>query len=109
MTFKLQLLDDLSVIDQVDGVICSFYYNIRQIRTIRSSLTLDALHDVAYALIISLLDYCNTLYMIAPMCKLDRIQMLINTAAQVVSGHSRFDHIIDFVRLPVTQRVHFEV
>ena len=40
--------------------------------------------------------------------------MLIDTAARVVSGRSRFDHITDFVKdvlhwLPITQMVQFKV
>ena len=54
------------------------------------------------------------LYLNAPMCELHQLQMLINTAARVVSGRSRIDHIIDFVKdvlhwLPITQRVHLKV
>ena len=48
------------------------------------------------------------------MCELHWLQMLINTAARVVSVRSRFDHITDFVKdvlhwLPITKRVHFKV
>ena len=84
------------------------FATIRQLRTIRRSLTLDALRDAAYALTLSPLDYCNSLYMNASMCELHRLQLLINTAVRVVSGRSRFDHITDFVKdvlqwLPITQ------
>ena len=80
------------------------------LRTIRSSLTPDALRDAAYALILSRLDYSNALYLNAPMCEL---HMLINTAARVVSGRSRFDHITDFVKdvlhwLPITKKSTFQ-
>ena len=110
----VQLRGDLSVADQVSKVVRSCYYNIQQLRTIRSSLTSDALRDAAYALIWSRLDYCNALYLNAPMCELHRLQILINTAARVVPGRPRFDRITDFVKdvlhwLPITQRVHFKV
>ena len=110
----VQLRVDLSIIDQVGKVVRSCYYNIRQLRTIRSALTQDVLRDAVYALILSRLDYCNALYINYPTCELHRLQMLINTAARVVSGRSKFDHITDFVRnelhwLPVAQRVQFKV
>ena len=78
------------------------------------SLTLDALPDVAYALILYRLDYCNALFPNASVCELHQFQMLINTSAHVVSGSFRFDHITDFVKdvlhwLPITQRVYFKV
>ena len=40
----VQLRANLSVADQVGKIIRSCYYNIRQLRKIRSSLTSDALH-----------------------------------------------------------------
>ena len=63
---KVQLRANISVADQVSKVVRSCCYNIRQLQTIRSSLTLDALRDAAYALILSRLDYCNALYLNAP-------------------------------------------
>ena len=57
----VQLRADLSITDQVGKVVRSCYYNIRQLRTIRSALTPDALRDAAYALILFRLDYCNAL------------------------------------------------
>ena len=110
----MQLQADLSITDQVVKVVRSCYYNIRQLRTIRSALTPDAPRDAAYTLILSRLDYCDALYINCPTCELHRLQMLINTAARVVSGRSKFDPITDFVRnelhwLPVAQRVQFKV
>ena len=104
----IHLRADLLVADQVSKVVHSCYYSIRQLQTIRSSLTPNALRDAVYALILSRLDYCNALYLNATMCELHLLQMLINTAARVVSGRSRFDHITHFVKdvlhwLPITQ------
>ena len=73
----VQLRADLSAADQVSKIVRSCYYNIRQLRTIRSTLTSDVLRDAAYALILSRLDYCNTLYLIAHVCELHRLEMLI--------------------------------
>ena len=60
----VQFRADLSVADLVSKVVHSCCYNIRQLRTMRSSLTRDHLRDAAYALILSRLDYCNALYLI---------------------------------------------
>ena len=38
-------------------------------------------------------------YLNAPICELHHLQMLINVAARLVSGHFRFDHITDFVKM----------
>ena len=89
----VQLQADLSVADQVSKVIHSCYYNVIQLRTIRSSLTPDALYNAVNTLILSQLYYYNALFLNAPMCKLHRLQMLINTTAWVVFGCFRFDHL----------------
>ena len=82
-----------------------------------SSLTRDALCDTAYhayALVLSRLDYCNALYVNMPDSMMQQLQMLINTAARVISGRGRFCSITDFIRdnlhwLPAKQRVHFKI
>ena len=53
----VQLRLDLMINDQISTVVCSCNYTIRQLRAIRSSLSRDALRDVAYTLVLSRLDY----------------------------------------------------
>ena len=100
--------------DLVSAVVCSCNYNIRQVRAVRSALSRDALRDVAYALVLSRLDYCNSLYANATVTQMRRLQMIINMAASVVSGRRRFDPITDFIKrelhwLPVVERVQFKI
>ena len=87
----VQLRLDLTINDLVSAVFRSCNYNIRQLRTVHSALSRDALRDAAYALVLSRLDYCNSLYVNAPMTQMRRLQMIINMAARVVSGRRRFD------------------
>ena len=110
----VQLRSDLMINDQISTVVRSCNYNIRQLRAFRSSLSRDALRDVAYALVLSRLDYCNVLYANASATQMKRLQMLINMAARVVSGRRRFNPITDFIRsefhwLPVFRRVQFKI
>ena len=63
-------------------------------------------------LVLSRIDRCKAPYVNVQECEVRRLQLLINTAARVESGRSRFDHITDFIRddlhwLPNTQLVHF--
>ena len=109
----VQLRADLSVADHVFAVIRNGYYNIRQLRQLRSSMTRKALRHAAYALVLSRVDYCNSLFANAPATSTKRLQSLIIMAARVVSGRSRFDHITEFTRyylhwLPIRQRVDFK-
>ena len=110
----VQLWADLSVADHVSAVIRSGYYNIRQRRQLRSSMTREALRHAAHAQALSRIDCCNSLYANAPATSTKLLQSLINMAARVVSCRSRFDHITDFRRdylhwLPIRQRVDFNI
>ena len=82
----VQLRSDLTIHDQVSAVVPSFNYNIRQLRAVRSALSRDALRDASYAIVLSRLDYCNSLYANDPVPQMRRLQMIINMAAHVVSG-----------------------
>ena len=72
------------------------------------------MRDAAYVLVLSRLDYCNSLYANDPVTQMRRVQMTINMAAHVVSGRRRFDPITDFMKrelhmLPVIERVQFKI
>ena len=73
----IQLRADLSVADHVSAVIRSGYYNIRQLR---SSMTREALRHAAYALVLSRVDYYNSLYANATAISTNRLQSLINNS-----------------------------
>ena len=110
----VQLRSDLTINDQVSAVVRSCNYNIRQLRAVRSALSRDALRDAAYALVLSRLDYCNSLYANAPVAQMRGLQMIINMAALVLSERRRFDPITDFIKrelhwLSVIERVQFKI
>ena len=110
----VQQCANLSVADHVSAVIRSGYNNICQLRQLRSSMTREALCRAAYALVLSRVDYCNSLFANAPATSTKRLQSLINMAVRVLSGRSRIDHITDFIRdylhwLPIRQRVDFKI
>ena len=114
LNLGVQLLSDLTIIDQVSAIVCSCNYNIRQFPAVRSALSRDVLRDAAYALVLSRLDYCNSLYANATVTQVRHLQMMINMAARVVSGRHRFDPITDFIKrelhwLPAIERVQFKI
>ena len=59
---EVSLRSDLPMSDLIKAVTRCCFYNIRQLRVVKSSLTRDALRDAAYALILPRIDYCNSLY-----------------------------------------------
>jgi len=65
------------------------------------------------ALVHSRLDYCNVVFTGLPACDIQRLQSVLNTAARLVAGSSRRDHVTSLLRdchwLPVKQRVEYKL
>ena len=57
------------------------YYQIRQIRTVRKSLTQDSCHTLNRTLVFSRLDYCNSLLAGAPKVLLDQLSCVMRASA----------------------------
>ena len=66
-----------------------------------------------HALVISRLDYCNSLYIGLPKYSLYRLQKGINTAARVIFKVGRRVHISPYLQklhwLPVEERIQFKI
>ena len=61
-------------------------YQLRQLRSVKRSLTLDSRRALATAFVASRIDYCNgVLYGIAK-GEVQRLQMVLNAAARLVVG-----------------------
>ena len=90
--------------------ICFMY--IGWIKKIRHLLTFHAAKTLVHALIISRLDYCNSLLTGLPKCELNRLQIVMNAAARVITRVSRKEPItpslIQLHWLPVAERCQFK-
>jgi len=100
----------LTMVDHVAALRRScLYHQLRQLRMIRSSLTLEA----AKTLLQQSLDYCNSLLYGVSDSLLAKLQTVQNAAARVITGTRKFDHITPVLRdlhwLPVRQRISFKL
>jgi len=91
----------------VDTVAGSCFYQMRQLRSVRRSVTFDALHTLVHALINSKVDYCNAVLYGAPAYAVRRLQAVLNAAARLITGTRLKKHITPVLRdmlhwLPVT-------
>jgi hypothetical protein len=105
---------DLSLKKQISTVCQSSYFQIRQIRQIRSSLDINAATMLANSLVSSRLDYCNSLYYGLPESTLLPLQRVQNSLARVVLPYiKRSDHITPALTklhwLPIKQRITFKI
>lgn len=71
------------------------------------------LEKLVHVFIFSRLDYCNSLYYGTQRKLLDRLQMVQNSAARLLTGTRKYDHITPVLRslhwLPVPYRINFKI
>ena len=95
--------------------ICKFaYYQIRQLRQIRSSLDISSAIILANSLVISKLDYCNSLLSGLPKSSINRLQVVQNSLARAIyPSAKRSDHVSPLLHklhwLPVSSRIEFKI
>ena len=97
---------------QVAAVCRTCYYQICQLKSVKRSLTREALHSLIQAFVHCRLDYCNSALAGVAKVYFQKLQSVQNTAARMVSGARRCDHITpvleDLHWLPVSQRALFK-
>ena len=93
----------------VSSVCRAGFFHLRQLRSVRRSLTTEATRTLVQAFISCRLDYCNSVLAGVPDVYLQRLQSLQNAAARLVSEARRHDHItpvlVSLHWLPVRQRI----
>jgi len=79
----------LTMADHIAAVCLSGFFQLRQLRLIRQSLTPVAVKTLVHAFISSRLDYCNQLFVGVSGRLLDKLQSLQNAAARLVTAGSQ--------------------
>jgi len=91
----------------------SAYYQLRQLRPIIRSPSVDVVNIMVQAFTSSWLDYCNCLLFGIANGVLRRLQAVQNSAARLIIGTSRRDHITPVLRqlhwLPFRHRIEFKL
>jgi len=83
----------LSLDTRVTAVCRSDYYQLRQLRPITRSLSVEAAKSLVQAFISNRLDYCNAILYGLPDRLMRRWQSVQNAAAWLITSASRRDHI----------------
>ena len=94
---SLGVLIDLAISfrEQITGLTNTCYYHLRQLLSIRRSLSSDSSHALVRALILSRLDYCNGLLGGASAALLDQMNGVMRASARFILRKSRSSHITD--------------
>jgi hypothetical protein len=105
---------ELSMAEHVNSIVRSCFYQLRQLRFVRHSLSEGTARMLVHAFVASRVDYCNSLLHGASQQTIRRLQAVLNASARLISGVGRYDHITAVLRddlhwLPVTQRIEFKL
>ena len=104
--------DQLSFTANIAATTRSCRYMLHNIRRIRPLLTQKAAQVLVQALVISRLDYCNSLLIGLPACAIRPLQLIQNAAARLVFNLPKFSHTTPLLRslhwLLVAARIRFK-
>ena len=103
----------MSLTPQVNNTVKTSFGEIRKLSMIRKSLTEEATKTVVHAFVTTRLDYCNSLYFRLPDCQIRKLQNVQNSAARIISGAWKYDHITPVFKelhwLPVYLRIQYKI
>ncbi|XP_071202850.1 uncharacterized protein [Salvelinus alpinus] len=107
------ILDNtLSFSTHIKAVTRSCRFMLYNIRRVRPCLTQEAAQVLIQALVISRLDYCNSLLAGLPACAIKPLQLIQNAAARLVFNLPKFSHVTPLLRslhwLPVEARIRYK-
>ena len=99
--------------NQVNALCKAAYFHIRNISAIRKYLTEDTTKHLVHGLVTSRLDYGNSLLYGITQRNINKLQLIQNTSAHLITRTKKHDHITDVLRklhwLPITERIKFKI
>ncbi|WP_419618910.1 hypothetical protein, partial [Thiolapillus sp.] len=103
----------LSMRQHIDSVCRASFLELRRAATIRPYLSQSATARLVAAMIISRLDYCNSVFAGLPADQVARLQRIQNNAARLVMKKRKRDHVIPLLKelhwLPVKFRCQYKI
>ena len=103
----------LSFRPHIDSVVKTCNFHIRNLYMIRNFINRDNLSSLVYSLIVSKIDYCNSLLVGLPKVTLKKVQSILNRAARLIYSLPPQVPTTPFLMqlhwLPVKARVEFKI
>jgi len=103
----------MSLENNINKVVSTCFNNIRKIYRIRSFLNEHTAKCLTHSLIVSHLDYANSLYYNLPKRLLNKLERVQNAAVRLIFQLDRKDHVTELKMslhwLPVEARVEFKI
>ena len=111
--FPLYSQCPMFLVSYISNTCKAAYIQIRHISSIRHLLTTQATQTLVCSLVLSRLDYCNSLLSGCPQYLLDKLQKVHNAEARLVCKAKKSDHIHPFLEtlhwLPVTHCIQYKI
>ena len=104
---------ELKLSTHINKIVSSSFNTLRNIARIRQHLDCDTTKTLVQALIISRLDYCNSLFLGIPQYNLDKLQRIQNMSCRVIKQLPKSSHITDHLAelhwLKIRERIMYKV
>ena len=109
----VQIDSELSMNNHISHVCRTANFELGKIASVRNFLTFQATVQLVSSLILSRLDYCNSLFSGLSSTQLSRLQQVQNNAARLIFRKSKKDHVtpllIELHWLPVIHRIDYKI
>lgn len=103
----------LTMVNHISSVTRACYFHLRRIRQVRRCLNEHCLKILVQALIISRIDYCNSVLAGLPKATLLPLTSVLHAAARLIKDLQLHDHITPSLQklhwLPIHARIHFKI
>uniref|UniRef100_A0A8C6NNP0 Reverse transcriptase domain-containing protein n=1 Tax=Nothobranchius furzeri TaxID=105023 RepID=A0A8C6NNP0_NOTFU len=102
----------LTLDSHVSSLVRSSFFHLRNIAKLSPILSRSELETVIHTFISSRLNYCNSLFTCLSRTSLNRLQVVQNACARLLTKSSKHTHITPLLQLhwlPVNFRVHFNI
>ncbi len=104
---------NLSFENHISLVTKTAFFHLRNIAKLRNMLSVSDAEKLIHAFMTSRLDYCNALLGGCPASSINKLQIVQNAAARVLTRPRKYDHITPVLQslhwLPITHHITFIV
>lgn len=105
--------ENMNLKKHVSNLCRNAYFQLHNIASVRGVLTKKAAECLIHAFITSRLDFCNSLLVGLPQNTLQKLQAIQNSAARLLTGSKKYDHITPILQelhwLPVAYRLNYKI
>ena len=109
----VKLDSPLTFSPQINSLCSHSYQLIRNLHSVRKYLEVDHLRLLVQSIIVSKIDYCNSLLYGVSMSEINKLQRVQNSCARLIFGKKKNDHVTELLHtlhwLPVRQRIIFKI